>query len=88
MLDVQGLSKTYGPRPALDAVDLEVAAGEITALLGRNGAGKTTLVSIVAGLRNADAGRVVIGGIDAMAEPRRARARLGVAPQETGVYPT
>jgi ABC-2 type transport system ATP-binding protein len=88
MLDVQGLSKAYGSRRALDAVDLEVAAGEITALLGRNGAGKTTLVSIVAGLRGADSGRVVIGGIDAFADPRRAQAALGLAPQETGVYPT
>jgi ABC-2 type transport system ATP-binding protein len=88
MLDVQGLSKAYGSRQALDAVNLEVAAGEITALLGRNGAGKTTLVSIVAGLRSADAGRVVIGGIDALTEPRRARANLGLAPQDTGVYPT
>ena len=88
MLDVQGLSKAYGSRQALDAVNLEVAAGEITALLGRNGAGKTTLVSIVAGLRSADSGRVVIGGIDAVAEPRRAQANLGLAPQDTGVYPT
>ena len=88
MLQVQGLCKAYGSRRALDAVDLEVAAGEITALLGRNGAGKTTLVSIVAGLRSADAGRVVIGGIDTAAEPRRAREVLGLAPQETGVYPT
>ena len=64
MLEVQGLSKAYGSRRALDAVDLSVAAGEIAALLGRNGAGKTTLVSIVAGLRSADSGRVVIGGID------------------------
>jgi ABC-2 type transport system ATP-binding protein len=88
MLEVHGLSKAYGSRHALEAVDLEVPAGEITALLGRNGAGKTTLVSIVAGLRSADSGRVVIGGIDAVAEPRRARAHLGLAPQDTGVYPT
>jgi len=88
MLDVRGLSKAYGLRQALHAVDLEVAAGEIAALLGRNGAGKTTLVSIVAGLRSADSGRVVIGGVDALADPRRARANLGLAPQETGVYPT
>jgi len=88
MLDVQQCSKAYGPHQALDAVDLEVGAGEITALLGRNGAGKTTLVSIVAGLRHADAGRVLIGGIDASTDPSRARANLGLAPQETGVYPT
>lgn len=85
---MKGLSKAYGSRQALNSVDLEVAAGEITALLGRNGAGKTTLVSIVAGLRSADCGRVVIGGIDALDDPRRAQANLGLAPQETGVYPT
>jgi ABC-2 type transport system ATP-binding protein len=88
MLDVQELSKTYGTQPALDMVNLDVAAGEIAALLGRNGAGKTTLVSIVAGLRSPDSGRVVIGGIDTSVDPRRARAALGLAPQETGVYPS
>src|SRR5262245_41307283 len=88
MLEARGVSKSYGDRRALDDVDLGVEAGEIVALLGRNGAGKTTLVSIVAGLRRADAGSVVIGGVDAAAEPRRARARVGLAPQETGVYPT
>jgi ABC-2 type transport system ATP-binding protein len=88
MLDVKRLSKAYGSRQALNSVDLEVAAGEITALLGRNGAGKTTLVSIVAGLRSADSGRVVIAGIDALDDPRRAQSGLGLAPQETGVYPT
>ena len=88
MLAIQGLSKAYGSRRALDSVDLEVAEGEISALLGRNGAGKTTLVSIVAGLCRADSGSVVIGGTDACADPRRAHANLGLAPQETGVYPT
>jgi ABC-2 type transport system ATP-binding protein len=88
MLAVKGLSKAYGSHQALESVDLEVAGGEISALLGRNGAGKTTLVSIVAGLLSPDAGSVVIGGIDALADPRRARVDLGLAPQETGVYPT
>jgi ABC-2 type transport system ATP-binding protein len=88
MLDVTGLSKAYGSRQALDSVDLEVAQGEISALLGRNGAGKTTLVSIIAGLLSADSGSVVIGGIDSSSDPHRAQANLGLAPQETGVYPT
>jgi ABC-2 type transport system ATP-binding protein len=87
MLRICGVSKAYGARRALFDVDLEVAAGEITALLGRNGAGKTTLVSIVAGLRTADAGTVTIAGVDAATAPRESHARLGIAPQETGVYP-
>jgi ABC-2 type transport system ATP-binding protein len=88
MLEVRGLRKSYGHTVALAGVDLDVAVGEIVGLLGPNGAGKTTLVSIVAGLRHPDAGTVRIGGIDALAHPRAGRHLLGVAPQDTGVYPT
>jgi ABC-2 type transport system ATP-binding protein len=88
VLEVEGLRKAYGATVALDGVDLEVRAGEIVGLLGPNGAGKTTLVSIVAGLRGANSGRVHIGGIDALAHPHRVRPRLGLAPQETGIYPS
>src|SRR3954451_544944 len=88
MLEVVGLSKAYGRHPVLIGVDLVVDAGEVAALLGRNGAGKTTLVSVVAGLRSADAGHVLVGGIDLAADPRRARLQVGLAPQDTGVYPT
>jgi ABC-2 type transport system ATP-binding protein len=55
-------------------------------LLGPNGAGKTSLVSIVSGLRRADRGRVLVGGIDVGRAPDRAQRLLGLAPQETGVY--
>jgi ABC-2 type transport system ATP-binding protein len=88
VLEVAGLRKAYGPTVALAGVNLVVAAGEIVGLLGPNGAGKTTFVSIVAGLRRPDAGSVVIGGIDALAHPRGARRQLGLAPQDTGIYPT
>jgi ABC-2 type transport system ATP-binding protein len=88
ILEVRGLRKAYGATPALAGVDLDVAAGEIVGLLGPNGAGKTTLVSIVAGLRRADAGTVRVAGIDALGHPHRVRPLLGLAPQETGVYPT
>jgi ABC-2 type transport system ATP-binding protein len=86
-LEVEGLRKAYGSRTALDGVDLEVSAGEVLALLGPNGAGKTTLVSIVAGLRRADAGCVRVHGIDVARRPQAARQHIGLAPQETGVYP-
>jgi ABC-2 type transport system ATP-binding protein len=88
LLEVRGLRKSYGTRLALGGVDLDVTPGEIVGLLGPNGAGKTTLVSIIAGLRRADAGSIRIGGIDALAYPKQARRLLGLAPQETGVYPT
>jgi ABC-type multidrug transport system ATPase subunit len=87
MLSVEGLRKAYGHLTALDGVDLKIQPGEICGLLGPNGAGKTTLVSIIAGLRRADAGRVVVAGVDALAHPYEARRFLGLAPQELGIYP-
>ena len=88
MLGVHGLRKSYGDVVALDGVDLDVAAGEICGLLGPNGAGKTTLVSIVAGLRDADAGEVFVNGVDALKHSSAARSFIGLAPQELGIYPT
>jgi ABC-2 type transport system ATP-binding protein len=88
MLEASGLRKSYGTRTALAGVDLEISPGEIVGLLGPNGAGKTTLVSILAGLIRPDAGTVLIGSIDALAHPHQARRLLGLAPQETGLYPT
>lgn len=86
MLHASDIKKSYGQVDALRGVDLSVNAGQIVALLGRNGAGKTTLVSIVAGLLRADAGTVEVDGVDAVAQPGEAARRIGVAPQETGVY--
>jgi ABC-2 type transport system ATP-binding protein len=88
MLEIRGVHKSYGVVQALSGVDLDVGSGEVLALLGPNGAGKTTLVSIVAGLRKPDRGRVWVNGIEATAQPHLARRQLGIAPQETGIYPT
>ena len=85
-LEIEALEKSYGPTPALAGVDLRVEAGTILGLLGPNGAGKTTLVSIVAGLRRPDAGRVEVCGHDVVRAPHAARPLVGIAPQDTGVY--
>lgn len=87
VLHIAGLRKSYGKVTALSGVDLDVAAGEITSLLGPNGAGKTTIVSIVAGLRRADAGVVEVGGMDALARGSQVRRQIGLAPQDLGIYP-
>ncbi|MCX4092914.1 ABC transporter ATP-binding protein [Nocardia sp. alder85J] len=86
MLVADGLIKRYGNRCALDGFDLTVAPGEIAGLIGHNGAGKTTFVEIVTGLVRPDAGRVHIGGRDALRAGRAARRLLGLAPQEFALY--
>jgi len=87
VLYIEGLRKSYGDVLALGGVDLDVRAGEIVALLGPNGAGKTTLVSIVAGLRRADSGIVRVDGLNALSRSSEVRRRIGLAPQDTGLYP-
>ncbi len=83
IISVSGLTKTYGSGfQALKSVDLEIRAGEIFALLGPNGAGKTTLISIICGLVNASAGRVLADGHDIVADYRAARSAIGLVPQE------
>jgi ABC-2 type transport system ATP-binding protein len=82
----EGLVKRYGSRRALDGFDLAVLPGEIVGLIGHNGAGKSTFVEVVTGLVRPDAGRVRVGGIDALADRRGARALTGVAPQELSLY--
>ncbi len=83
IISVSGLTKTYASGfQALKSVDLEIRAGEIFALLGPNGAGKTTLISIVCGLVNPSAGRVVADGHDIVSGYRAARQIIGLVPQE------
>ena len=87
MLQARGIRKSYGEVEALRGADLDVDAGSIVSLLGRNGAGKSTLLSIVAGLVAADAGSVTVDGIDAAADPDAVAGLIGIAPQDTGIYP-
>ena len=76
-IQVGDLAKRYGPVQAVAGVSLEVAPGEIFGLLGLNGAGKTTLLECILGLREPDTGSVLLDGIDARAQPREARRRVG-----------
>jgi ABC-2 type transport system ATP-binding protein len=87
-VQTEALTKVYrrtGAQPArkaLDAVDLAVPRGSIFGLLGPNGAGKSTLINILAGLVIKTSGTARVWGADIDAETRRARAAIGVVPQE------
>jgi ABC-2 type transport system ATP-binding protein len=83
IISVQSLSKTYASGfQALRNIDLEIHRGEIFALLGPNGAGKTTLISIICGIVNPSAGRVLADGHDIVTDFRAARSKIGLVPQE------
>ncbi|MBY6013985.1 ABC transporter ATP-binding protein [Qipengyuania gaetbuli] len=83
ILELEGLTKVYpGGLKALDDVSLSIRPGEIFALLGPNGAGKTTLIGAVCGLVRPSSGRMVAFGHDLATDWRKARARIGLVPQE------
>jgi len=83
VISVQDLSKRYASGfQALKSVNLDIQRGEIFALLGPNGAGKTTLISIICGIVNPTAGRVLADGHDIVSDFRAARSKIGLVPQE------
>ncbi|MGY5882488.1 ABC transporter ATP-binding protein [Modestobacter lacusdianchii] len=87
LLEIEGLTSSYGPVRALDGVSLSAEAGRITAVLGANGAGKTTLLRTVSGLVRCSAGRVTLGGEDITSAPVEAMVGKGMAhvPEGRGV---
>ena len=70
---ISGVGKTFGGFVALEGIDLDIATGELTALLGPSGGGKSTLLRIIAGLEVADTGSVEIQGVDATRLPAQKR---------------
>src|ERR1700752_2540504 len=82
MLKVTGLTKRYGERTALDALDLNLPAGQFVALLGPNGAGKSTLFQLITGLFAPTAGRIEIAGFDLRDQACAALAQIGVVFQQ------
>jgi ABC-2 type transport system ATP-binding protein len=81
----EGVYKAFGKVKALDGIDLTVPRGSVLGVLGPNGAGKTTAVRILTTLLMPDAGRVVVDGIDVLADPARVRTRLGLAGQSAAI---
>jgi ABC-2 type transport system ATP-binding protein len=84
-LEVRGLDKRFD-RPAVDGLDLSVAAGEFYTLLGPNGAGKTTTLRMVTGLLQPDRGSITVHGIDARTDPIGARRIMAWVSDEPMIY--
>jgi D-xylose transport system ATP-binding protein len=78
LLQLQGITKTFGSVQALDDVDFEVRAGEVMALVGDNGAGKSTLVKCVAGTHSADSGQILFEGREVSIHGPKDAAKLGI----------
>src|SRR5690606_23208478 len=87
MIEVQNLTKRYGPFTAVDDVSFRVEAGEILGFLGPNGAGKTTTMRILTGYMPATEGRAVVAGYDVFTHPVEAKRRTGYLPETPPLYP-
>lgn len=85
-LALDALVKSFGSTRAVRSVSLEIAPGELLAILGPSGCGKSTLLRLIAGLEAPDAGRVRLGGRDVTARPAH-RRRIALVPQEGALFP-
>lgn len=80
-ITTRGLAHAFGRRRVLDGVDLEVPAGQVTALLGKNGAGKSTLFRILTGVMSHRSGSVRVLGLDPRCDGPTIRLRVGIVPE-------
>jgi ABC-2 type transport system ATP-binding protein len=87
VIEVQHLTKRYGPITAVDDVSFRVERGEILGFLGPNGAGKTTTMRILTGYMPATAGKAIVAGFDVFDQPIDAKKRTGYLPETPPLYP-
>jgi len=86
LIKVSNLQKFYGDRVAVDQVSFSVDAGTVFGLLGPNGAGKSTTISCLSGLLKPTGGSISVGGFDMSSAAIKAKASLGIVPQELAIY--
>jgi len=87
MIEVERLTKRYGPTLAVSDVSFEVQKGEVLGFLGPNGAGKTTTMRVITGYLLPSEGRVRVAGYDVVEEPLETKRRTGYLPEAPPVYP-
>ena len=86
-IQTKNLTKRYGEKTAVDALDLTAKQGELFALLGVNGAGKTTTVKMLSGLLAPTSGDAEILGYSLISQTQEVKSRINLSPQETAVAP-
>lgn len=86
LLDATNLRVSYGDRPVLKGVNLQLRRGEILGLVGRNGAGKSSLIRSLAGLQPVSEGAVWVNDVNVTESPEAARAYIGVVPQDVALF--
>ncbi|MDR0294231.1 MAG: ABC transporter ATP-binding protein [Oscillospiraceae bacterium] len=87
MIEVTGLTKSYGKSRGIDNISFSIPEGQIVGFLGPNGAGKTTTMNIITGYLSAGAGDVKIAGIDVLENPLGAKRHIGYLPEQPPLYP-
>jgi len=87
VIEVQNLTKRYGPFTAVDDVSFRAERGEILGFLGPNGAGKTTTMRILTGYMPPTDGKATVGGYDVQEKPIEAKRRTGYLPETPPLYP-
>ena len=87
MIEVQHLTKRYGPVTAVDDVSFKAERGEILGFLGPNGAGKTTTMRVLTGYMPATDGKAIVAGYDVLEQPVEAKRRTGYLPETPPLYP-
>jgi ABC-2 type transport system ATP-binding protein len=87
MIDVDGLTKSYGSVEALRGVSFHIQSGEIVGLLGPNGAGKTTIIKILTGYLHPDDGTALVDDLDVLTHTREVQSRIGYLPENAPLYP-
>ena len=86
MIEVQHLTKYYGPVMAIEDVSFTIGRGEIVGFLGPNGAGKTTTMRILTGYMPATSGRAQVAGFEVLTQSLEARRRIGYLPESVPLY--
>jgi ABC-2 type transport system ATP-binding protein len=86
LISVEQLYRYYGHHLAVEAINFELAQGEVLGFLGPNGAGKTTTMQMITGNLAPSGGRIRINGIDLLDAPKRAKAEIGYLPEQPPVY--